>query len=397
MKETVDVVIVGAGPYGLSIAAHLREAGVNFRIFGNPMQTWREHMPVGMLLKSDGFASNLYDPASAFTLRDYCAEKRLPYADVGIPVPRETFVAYGLEFQKRFVPDLERANITELQSADTGFQLKTCQGETLRARKVILAVGITHYSYLPPFLVDFSQHYVSHSLQHNDLTIFQGKKVAVIGAGASAVDIAALLNEGGAEVHLVARRKAIAFHTPSKEPRPLLQKITNPRSGLGPGWRSRLCTDAPLGFRLMPRKFRFWIVQKHLGPAPGWFIRDKVVDRFPSHLGVTLEGVAVENDQVKISFVDVHGRHEQLSVHHVIGATGFKVAISKLTFLDETLREQISTVQDTPVLSSNFETSVPGMYMVGIASANSFGPLTRFAFGAKFTAKRISRHLARVI
>jgi thioredoxin reductase len=312
-------------------------------------------------------------------------------------VPRETFVAYGLEFQKRFVPDLEQTNITEIQSTDPGFQLKTCQGETLQARKVVLAVGITHFNYLPPFLVDLTQQYVSHSLQHNDLSIFQGKKVAVIGAGASAVDIAALLNEGGAEVHLVARRKAIAFHTPSKEPRPLLKKITSPRSGLGPGWRSRLCTDAPLGFRLMPRKFRFWIVQKHLGPAPGWFVRDKVIDRFPLHLGVTLKSVAVENDQVKISFVDVNGRDEQLGVHHVIGATGFKVAISKLKFLDDSLLQQISTVQDTPVLSSNFESSVPGLYMVGIASANSFGPLTRFAFGAKFTAKRISRHLARVV
>jgi hypothetical protein len=86
-----------------------------------------------------------------------------------------------------------------------------------------------------------------------------------------------------------------------------------------------------------------------------------------------------------------------LVVDHVVGATGFKVAISKLKFLDEGLRQQISTIQDTPVLSSNFESSVPGLYMVGIASANSFGPLTRFAFGAKFTAKRISSHLARAI
>jgi thioredoxin reductase len=397
MEQVVDVVIVGAGPYGLSIAAHLHTTNVNFRIFGSPMQTWIEQMPEGMLLKSDGFASNLYDPASAFTLRDYCAEKGLPYADVGIPVPRETFVAYGLEFQRRFVPNLEQTNITEVRSADNGFELKTSQCETLWARKVVLAVGITHFSYLPAFLADLSQQYVSHSFQHNDLRPLKGKKVAVIGAGASAVDLAALLNEAGAEVQLVARRKTIAFHTPSKEPRPLLKRITHPRSGLGPGWRSRLCTDAPLGFRLMPQKFRFWIVQKHLGPAPGWFIRDKVVGRFPLQLGVTLKGVTVENDQVKIGFVDGRGQDQELVVDHVVGATGFKVAISKLKFLDEALRQQISTIQDTPILSSNFESSVPGLYMVGIASANSFGPLTRFAFGAKFSAKRISSHLARAI
>src|SRR5277367_2963939 len=129
MSEMVDVVIVGAGPYGLSIAAHLRKTRVKYRIFGAPMETWLDHMPAGMKLKSDGFASNLYDPESAFTLQHYCAEKNLPYADVGIPVPLETFVAYGLEFTKRFVPQLEHANITGIQRTGSGFELMTDKGE----------------------------------------------------------------------------------------------------------------------------------------------------------------------------------------------------------------------------------------------------------------------------
>ena len=394
MSEIVDVVIVGAGPYGLSIAAHLRKTRVKFRIFGAPMQTWAEQMPAGMMLKSDGFASNLYDPESAFTLGHYCAEKKLPYADVGIPVPLETFAAYGLEFQKRFVPDLEPARIVAIQRSNGGFQLKTAQGETVLARKVVVAVGITHFSYLPPFLSDLPAQYVSHSLQHHDLSVFQGKKVAVIGAGASAVDIAAILNKSGAEVSLIARRRAIAFHKPSKEPRPLLQRIAKPRSGLGPGWRSRLCTDAPLLFHTLPHQFRIPVVRKHLGPAPGWFVRDQVVDRFPLHLGATLRSAEVENGQVRINFVNTNGGEEELAADHVIGATGFRVAISKLGFLDETIQQQIHTIEDTPVLSNKFESSVPGLYMVGIASANSFGPLTRFAYGAKFTAGRISSHLA---
>jgi thioredoxin reductase len=397
MTDMVDVAIVGAGPYGLSIAAYLQQKKVSFRIFGTPMQTWRERMPAGMMLKSDGFASNLYDPQSAFTLRHYCAENNLPYADIGIPVPLATFVAYGLEFQKRLVPQLEQTNIRSVHRIDGAFHLETMQGETLRARKVIVAVGITHFGHLPPFLAELPPQRVSHSLQHSDLSKFRGKRVTVIGAGASAVDIAALLNEEGAEVSLVARRKAIAFQTPAKEPRPLLERITKPRSGLGPGWRSRLCTDAPLVFRLMPREFRFKVVKKHLGPAPGWFVRDKVVGRFPLHLGATLKAAEVQNGHVRISFADADGIEKEVLADHVIGATGFKVGISKLGFLDESLRQQIVTIEDTPSLSSNFESSVPGLYMVGIASANSFGPLTRFAFGAGFTAKRISSHLARAI
>ena len=58
----VAVVVIGAGPYGLSIATHLRAQQLSFRIFGEPMASWRHHMPQGMSLKSEGFASDLYDP-----------------------------------------------------------------------------------------------------------------------------------------------------------------------------------------------------------------------------------------------------------------------------------------------------------------------------------------------
>ena len=92
---------------GLSIAAHLKARGVDFRIYGGAMRTWAQAMPPGMLLKSDAFASNLYDPEAAFTLQAYCAEQGLPYHPTGLPVPIETFIAYGHAFQQRFAPDLE--------------------------------------------------------------------------------------------------------------------------------------------------------------------------------------------------------------------------------------------------------------------------------------------------
>ena len=148
----VDTVIIGAGPYGLSIAAHLAKSNLTFRIFGSPMQSWRSHMPKGMLLKSEGFASGLYDPDSSFTLRHYCEEMNLPYDDIGNPVPLEVFSAYGVEFQKRLVPTLEQTDITSVSRTSAGFELETADGQFVHAHTVIVATGITNLSYLPPFL-----------------------------------------------------------------------------------------------------------------------------------------------------------------------------------------------------------------------------------------------------
>jgi thioredoxin reductase len=389
----VDTVIIGAGPYGLSIAAHLSKSSLTFRIFGSPMESWRSHMPKGMLLKSEGFATSLYDPDSSFTLRHYCEEMNLPHYDLGNPVPLEVFTAYGLEFQKRLVPTLEQTDVTSVSRTSEGFELETADGQIVHANTVIVATGITHFSYVPPFLVDLPASYVSHSSQHHDLSSFRGKTVAVLGAGASAVDIAAILHEEGSQVQLVARRKEIAFHTKAKEPRPLHRRLRYPRSGLGIGWSSRLCTDAPLLFHVMPQKFRFRFVRDHLGPAPGWFVRDKVVGKFPLHVGCKIQSALIEDGKVHLKIVEKDGSNSELIVDHVISATGYQISISRMRFLDEALRRLIHRVEDTPVLSSHFETSVPGLYMVGPASANSFGPLARFAYGAKFTAKHISKHV----
>lgn len=391
----LPIVIIGAGPYGLSLAAHLGERRIPFRIFGEPMLSWRKHMPRGMQLKSEGFASSLYDPQDAFTLGRYCEGARLPYGDVGRPVPLETFVSYGLEFQRRLVPHLESHEVILLRKAADGFAVTLSTGETLNARCVIVAAGITHFGYLPPVLEGHPPDLVSHSSAHSDLDGFRGKTVAVIGAGSSAVDIAALLHQAGADVHLVARRHAIDFHEPSVEPRPLVDRILAPRSGLGVGWRSRLCTDAPLLFHVMPESFRLRVVKRHLGPAPGWFMKDRAVGRFPMHLGTTIGGLQAKGGSVRLTLDRQGARGTTLEAAHLIAATGYQPAIRRLPFLADDLRASILTADEAPILNRNFESSVPGLYWVGLASANSFGPLTRFAYGARFTARRLTRHLAR--
>jgi thioredoxin reductase len=387
-------VIVGAGPYGLSIAAHLRTQHLSFRIFGEPMASWRNHMPEGMSLKSEGFASDLYDPERRFTLRHYCTEKGLSYNDVGAPIPLETFAAYGLEFQRRMVPELETTLVTRISRVREGYSIITAKGDSILTPTVVVATGITHFEYIPPELAGSGPGLVTHSYAHSNLGKFSGKSVAVLGAGSSAVDIAALLHESGAKVELIARRNTINFHKETVEPRPLLQRLLAPRSGLGLGWRSRLCTDAPLLFHKMPESFRVRVVRNHLGPAPGWFMTERVVGRFPLHLGTTIESLTEHGGRARLALCNHDGTRSELIVDHVIAATGYRPAMERLPFLEPMLRNQIRTAGGAPVLSNGFESSVPGLYMVGLASANSFGPLARFAYGAGFTARRLARKLA---
>ncbi len=391
--KVTDVVIVGAGPYGLSLAAYLRPTSLSCRIFGTPMQSWREQMPRGMFLKSEGFASTLYDPGSQYTLRDFCRERLLPYADIGLPVPVETFAAYGVAFQERMVPQLEQTNIVSIALSAGGFTVETAAGEFFEAKKVIMAVGIAPFPYLPPALSGLPVEYVTHSSEHHDLEEFSGRSVAVVGSGASAVDMAALLHRAGAQVHLVARREKLAFHEQGKEPRTLLEQIRKPRSGLGVSWRSRMCSDIPLVFHAMPKALRLRVVDRHLGPAPGWFVRDQVVGRFPLHMGCNVEQITIEDHKALLHMSRTNGDESVLAVDHVIAGTGFRVSISTLRMLAEPMRSAIRTLADTPILSRNFESSTAGLYFVGLASANSFGPLTRFACGAEFTAKHLSTHL----
>ena len=393
--KSCDVIIIGAGPYGLSLAAHLRARNVNFRIFGRPMQTWLEQMPKGMRLKSEGFASSLFDPESTFTLADYCREKALPYADTGLPVALEVFTAYGLEFQKRFVPELKDKLVVALRRTNEGYQVTLEDGEVVAARKVVMAVGLSHYDFIPPVLSGIPKTHVTHSSRHRTLDPFKGREVIIVGAGASAWDMAALLHQTGARVQVVVRETSVRFFDPpSPHPSTLVGRLRNPVSGLGRGWKLYMCANAPVVFRLMPEQFRLEKVRRVLGPAPSWFIKPEIVGKVPYHLGLSIKDAQVQNGSVQLKLTDASGADRTLEAGHVIAATGYQVDLRRLNFLEAGDLARIKCVEHSPILSANFESTLPGMYFIGTSAANTFGPLLRFAVGARFTARRLSRHLA---
>ena len=395
MHETTrscQVAIIGAGPYGLSIAAHLRARGVGFRIFGNPMESWRARMPAGMLLKSEGFASDLYDPGRRFTLKRFCLQNSLPYADMGGPIPRETLANYGLSFQERLVPDLENKKVVALDRSSTGFLLRLDDGETLTARRAIVAVGCSYFQYLPPSLAHLPAELLSHSSEHHDLSQFAGKDVTVVGGGASALDLAALLHEAGSHVRLVARRSSLVFLS-KPGPRSLWHKIRYPMSGIGGGWRSRFFTEAPMLFRYLPQQIRLRTIKTYLGPAGAWFVKEQIVGHVPLLLAHAPAYAEVRGGRVYMQ-CQGDGMQSELLTDHVIAATGYRVDIGRLDFLSDHIRASLRFIENAPALSQNFESSVSGLYFVGLASTHCFGPVMRFLFGAGYTARRLSEHLS---
>jgi thioredoxin reductase len=397
MTSSTTVTIVGAGPYGLSLASHLGKSGIPFRIFGPPMDVWQTQMPAGMHLKSDGFASDLYDPDREFTLKRYCKEHGIAYADYGLPVHKDTFVAYALEFQKKFAAGLDRQPVVELRKDRAGYSIRLEDGEVLTSKAVVVATGISYFGCVPAPLNTLHESLCTHSSAHNDLSGFKNRRVVVLGGGASATDLAALLLEAGSSVRIVARRP-LKFHLPpSTTPQSLWKKIREPNLGLGPGLKSAFYTAAPDLFYLLPRTQRHRIVRHHLGPAGGWFIKDQVLGKVQSYIGYDVRSATESNGAVRLDICDIHGEHTEIEVDHVIAATGYQPSIDRLTFIDPALRARIKQEANSPRLSRSFESSVAGLYFIGVAAACNFGPLMRFARGAEFAANRVARHLQRSV
>jgi thioredoxin reductase len=394
-----EVIIIGAGPYGLSIAAHLRALGIDYRVFGRAMSNWRAKMPQGMLLKSDPYASNLSDPAGALTLEAFCRGRAIPYDHEAIRVTLDNFIAYGEAFQQRFVPDLEGQYVVSLEQTADGFAAKLEDGEVVIGKKVVLAIGVSDFPFLPPPFAEASSEFVSHASQHADMGAFRDREVTIVGAGSSAVDLAALLHEGGAAVRMVGRQPELRFHgrTEPGNARPIGERLRAPNTGIGPGWRNVFFTETPHLFRYLPADLRQRQVELTHGPAGGWFMRDRIVGKVPFVGGVMPRSLEVKGGRVLLSLVDNQGAEQTLASDHVIACTGYRIDLHRLKFLAEPLRAQIRQIAQAPELSAHFETSVRGLYVVGPAAAYAFGPVCRFVLGAGFTTPRIARHLARSV
>lgn len=392
-----DLVVVGAGPYGLSIASHAAAAGLNLRVLGRPMASWRDHMPRGMFLKSEPWSSNLSDPAGTHTLAAYCASRGIT-VEHGRPLPIGTFTEYGQWFGTRATPPADEQTVASVVPCARGFRVETAEGEVLVTRTVVVAVGVMPFVHKPGPLRKLPFELASHSSQHRELSQFKGKDVTVVGAGQAALETAALLAEEGAHVRVVARADRINWNSP---PQPLqrstLRALRDPHSGLGTGWPSWAWSELPWAVRKLPASLRLHIARTALGPAGAWWLRDRFEFAVPVLLSSRLSSAEMVRDQVRLRLESADGVVRTVETDHVVAATGFTPRLSRLRMLDEPVRRILHRVgtSDAPELNARFESSHPGLFFAGLLTAPAFGPSMRFVHGATFTASRLVQGVQR--
>jgi cation diffusion facilitator CzcD-associated flavoprotein CzcO len=384
-----DIAILGAGPYGLSAAAHLRTIkGLDVRVFGEPMAFWERHMPAGMLLRSAWTATHIADPHDALTLEAF---RTVSGNHLSPPVPLDRFVHYGQWYQRQAIPDLDRRQVVWVGANSNRFHLVAEDGESIHARRVVLAAGIgsfarrpTEFHAIPPLLA-------SHTSEHRDLRVFAGKQVLVVGGGQSALESAALLHEKGAEVELVTRSHRIHWlqgwlsKTLHYRSGPLIRRLLYAPTDVGPAGISQLMAR-PDVLSHLPRGLRHKLWKRSVRPAGAGWLTHRLKD-VPIRLARSVTSAAVRGDRVSVRLDDGTER----TVHHVLLGTGYRVDISKYEFLSPKLRESIVSYDGYPQLHDGLESSIEGLHILGAPAAWSFGPLMQFVSGTRYASEALTR------
>ncbi|MGA9789082.1 MAG: FAD-dependent oxidoreductase [Terriglobales bacterium] len=382
--QSVDcnVTIIGAGPYGLSSAAYLRAAGIETRIFGEPMSFWENQMPAGMCLRSNWGASHIADPKQALTLDAYCHQNG---NHISKPIPLNRFVGYGQWYQRQAVPDLDRRLIRGIEADPLGFKVVVADGESFTSRRVVVATGISTFAVRPAEFDGIPPVLASHSSEHNDLGKFKGKRVVVIGAGQSALESAALFKEAGIDVEVIARQQIlnwVGLH-PRLHHLGLVSRLLYSTRDVGPAGISRLVA-APHVFRRFPRWFQDRAAYRAIRPAVAGWLRPRLTG-VPVTLGRRVVSATPAGSQLRLKLND---STERLA-DHVLLATGFRVDISRYQFLSPSLLKQLDTINGYPLLKRGLECSIAGLHFLGKPAAWSFGPLVGFVSGTEFAANEL--------
>ena len=388
MTAQHDVAVIGAGPYGLAASAHLRARGLDVRTLGRPMELWHG-MPPGMFLRSSWEASTISDPDGALSLDAYEAEHGLAVAR---PIPLEDFLRYADWYQRSAVPDVDTRRVVAVRRGATGFELELDDGAALAAHRVIVATGPGGHARRPPELDRLGAPVARHSGEVRDLGDYRDRRTVVVGSGQSAIELAALLHEAGAEVEVIARADAIRWLRRSgwlHARDGALRRLLYPPTDVGPVGLSQLVAR-PMAWRRLPVGVGERVAYRCIRPAAAGWLHDRTRE-LRLTLGARIVSATEAGDGVRLALDDGSARE----VERLVLATGYDVRADRHPLLSPALRDQLRFRAGAPLLGPGFESSVPGLHFVGAFSAASFGPVMRFVSGTPFTGRALAAHLAR--
>jgi len=355
------------------------------------MSFWEDKMPVGMLLRSGWAATHIADPNQSLTLEAFRSVSRIHFSS---PVPLDRFVDYGHWYQRQAVPDLDRRKIVRVKSDEKGFRLILHEGETILARRLVVAAGISSFAWRPPQFAGLPSSLASHTSEQRDFQRFAGKQVLVVGSGQSALESAALLHESGAEVEIVARARGIRWlgglvsRTIHSGLGPAISSLLYAPTDVGPAGISQVVARPDL-VRRLPRSIQDWLRKKSIRPAGARWLVERLKS-VPMNLGRSIVSAVPVGGRIKVQFDNGSLR----TIDHVLLGTGYKVDVAKYDFLDSKLAHSISRFEGFPRLSDGFETSVPRLHFLGAPAIWSFGPLMQFVVGTHYASRALLRYIA---
>jgi FAD-dependent urate hydroxylase len=382
--ERLDAAIVGAGPYGLSVAAHLGDRDA--RVFGEPMETWRTRMPPDMLLRSDWNETSFSAPGGEGTIDCWALATDEPREE---PIPLQKFLRYAAWFREVFVANADPAAVTSVERASSGrFRVTTAAGSEADVRTVVLAVGAVPFAYAPPPLSEAVGGSVRFATDLQDYDAYRSRRVVVVGGGQGGLESAALAARAGAEVELLVRSHLhwFADREPHKHRGPLrerLYRLAYPVIGYGPPPLNRLVLHPDL-LASLPPVLRRRLTARVLRAGGSPWLR-------PALAGVQVaEGIAVTKIElrdggIRLGLSDGSAREADA----VIVAAGFRFALDRIPFLSPEIRAGIELHEGRPVLDRWFRSTDPRLLFVGFAAAHRFGPIVRFIPGTRFAAPRV--------
>jgi cation diffusion facilitator CzcD-associated flavoprotein CzcO len=386
---TTHVAIIGAGPYGLAAAAHLRAIGIETCIFGRVMEFWENQMPAGMFLRSSWEASHIADPDRRLTLDRYQTSRNIALSK---PIPLGDFIDYGRWFQQQIAPDVDERRVTCLEQTAKGFSLLLEDGDCVHVARVVIATGIAPFARRLPQFDGLPRELVSHTSDHRDLSRLGRQRLVILGGGQSALESAALLAEAGTEVEVIVRKpnvhwldQKLAWLKSEANP---LRRLFYPPTDVGPPGLNWIVATPGL-FRRLPLSLQEKIAYRSIRPAGSGWLLPRVGDvRITSDRVVNAASSA--GGQVILKLDD----NAQRCVDHVLLATGYRVDISLYDFLAPELLKSVRRIDGYPLLGPGFESSVAGLHFLGAPGARSFGPVCRFVSGTPYTTRALARCIA---